>query len=116
MSKADIDAVGRGRVWTGQEAFDRHLVDHLGGLRDALAEARRVAGLPEDAPIEELPHESASLLQLALDAVGVSADERAAAALQTLPPAVQNLARSLAPLVIYDHDEALARMEYVEDF
>jgi hypothetical protein len=92
------------------------LIDHLGGLRDALKEARAVASLPDDAPIEELPRENATLLQLALDAVGVSAEERAAAAVQTLPPAVQNLARSVAPLIIYDHDEALARMEYVEDF
>jgi hypothetical protein len=55
-------------------------------------------------------------LQLALDAAGVSAEERAAAATITLPPAVRALARSIAPLVIYDHDEPLARMEYVEDF
>jgi len=116
MSKADVDAVGRGRVWTGQQAFDRHLVDHLGGLRDALREARVVAHLPDDAPIEELPQENSSLLQLALDAVGVSAEANAATALQSLPPAVRTLARSIAPLVIYDPDEALARMEYVEDF
>ncbi len=115
MSKEAIDAVGRGRVWTGQQAFDRHLIDHLGGLREALDAARAAGHLPEDAPIEELPRENQSLLQLALDAAGVSAEERAAAAI-TLPPAVRALARSIAPLVIYDHDEPLARMEYVEDF
>ena len=45
MTKADVDAVGRGRVWTGQQAFERHLVDHLGGMREAL-EAARAAGAP----------------------------------------------------------------------
>ncbi|HSY20591.1 MAG TPA: signal peptide peptidase SppA, partial [Polyangiaceae bacterium] len=115
MSKTETDAVGRGRVWTGQQAYDRHLVDHLGGLRDALREARTLASLPEDAPIEELPKENSSLLQLALDAVGVSAEVNAAA-LPSLPPALQTLARDVAPLVIYDPNEALARLEYVEDF
>jgi len=116
MSKAETDAVGRGRVWTGQQAYDRHLIDHLGGLRDALREARALASLPEDAPIEELPKENSSLLQIALDAVGVSAEDNVAAAMPSLPPAIRTLARDVAPLVIYDPYEALARLEYVEDF
>ncbi len=55
MAKADVDAVGRGKVWTGQQAYERHLVDHLGGLREALADARASAGLTDDAPIVEYP-------------------------------------------------------------
>ena len=66
MSKADIDAVGGGRVWTGQQAAERHLVDHLGGLREALADARAKAGLNDDAPIVEYPPASSSLLELSL--------------------------------------------------
>ena len=55
MTKAEVDAVGRGRVWTGQQAIERHLVDHLGGLREALEAARGAAHLPDDAPIVESP-------------------------------------------------------------
>ncbi len=113
MAKADIDAVGRGRVWLGQQAIERHLIDHLGGLREALDAAREAAHLPEDAPIDEVPHESRTLLQWALDTVGVSAEERAAGSVE-LPPAIANLARALAPLAIYRDDEPLARMEYVD--
>lgn len=45
-----IDAVGGGRVWTGQQALDHGLVDALGGLREAIAKARELAKLPTDAP------------------------------------------------------------------
>ncbi len=116
MTKEAIDAVGRGRVWTGQQALDRHLVDHLGGLRDALEAAREAGQLPDDAPIEELPNETPSLVDFVLDAAGANAEERAAAAVEVLPPAVLSLARAVAPFIIYDPDEALARMEYVDAF
>ena len=36
----DIDKVARGRVWTGRQALDLGLVDALGGLDEALSEAR----------------------------------------------------------------------------
>ncbi|HVD53148.1 MAG TPA: signal peptide peptidase SppA [Propionibacteriaceae bacterium] len=48
---ADIEAVARGRVWTGRDALEAGLVDELGGLRDAVRIARERAKLPEDAPV-----------------------------------------------------------------
>jgi protease IV len=39
-----------GRVWTGAEALGRGLVDENGGYRTALARARELAGIAEDAP------------------------------------------------------------------
>ncbi|NLG59806.1 MAG: signal peptide peptidase SppA [Gammaproteobacteria bacterium] len=42
-----IDEVARGRVWSGAQARDRGLVDELGGLGDALADAARRAELEE---------------------------------------------------------------------
>jgi protease-4 len=48
---ADIEAVARGRVWTGRDALESGLVDELGGLRDAVRIARQRANLPEDAPV-----------------------------------------------------------------
>lgn len=51
---ADIDAVARGRVWTGRDAVAAGLVDELGGLRDAVRIARTRAGLPDDAPVSAL--------------------------------------------------------------
>jgi protease-4 len=115
MTKEQVDAVGKGRVWTGQEALDRHLVDHLGGLREALEAAREAAYLPEDAPIVELPRENDSLVQKLFTAVtGTGGGDSAEAAVAVLPPAVRDLARAVAPLVVYRSDEPLARMEWVE--
>lgn len=40
-----IDAIARGRVWSGAQAKDRGLVDDFGGLRDAIAGAAALAHL-----------------------------------------------------------------------
>jgi protease-4 len=47
----DVEAVARGRVWSGRDAVEIGLVDELGGLRDAVRIARERAGLPADAPV-----------------------------------------------------------------
>ena len=47
MDAARVDAVARGRIWSGEDARARGLVDALGGLPEAVAEARRRAGVPE---------------------------------------------------------------------
>lgn len=53
---AEIEAIARGRVWTGRDALAHGLVDELGGLRDAVRIARLRAGLPEDAPVRRPGH------------------------------------------------------------
>ncbi|HZV52658.1 MAG TPA: signal peptide peptidase SppA [Candidatus Dormibacteraeota bacterium] len=50
----EILPVAGGRVWTGRQAVERGLVDRLGGLEEALAAARELAGLPADAPVVEV--------------------------------------------------------------
>jgi protease-4 len=116
MSKEAIDAVGRGKVWSGQQALQLHLVDHLGGLRQALEAARQAAFLPEDAPIIERPSEAKSLLETAVELVGGGGDAAAMeAAFEKLPPSLRAIARAVAPLMVYRSDEPLARMEWVEN-
>ena len=46
-SVAQIDAVARGRVWSGAQARERGLVDAFGGLPDAIADAATRAKLGE---------------------------------------------------------------------
>ena len=55
-TRAEIEAVARGRVWTGRDALAAGLVDSLGGLRDAVDIARSRAGLPDDAPVRPAVH------------------------------------------------------------
>jgi len=43
-----VEAVAKGRVWSGEDAKARGLVDALGGFDTALALAKQAAGLPAD--------------------------------------------------------------------
>lgn len=47
MSKDSIDHIGQGRVWTGEQALERGLVDKLGGLDVAIEEAASLAGITD---------------------------------------------------------------------
>jgi protease-4 len=47
-----IDAVAQGRVWTGRQAKQIHLVDELGGLDHAIAVAKQRAKIPADSEVE----------------------------------------------------------------
>jgi protease-4 len=78
----EIDAIARGRVWTGADARRIGLVDELGGLRDAVRIARARAGLPESAPVRHAVH--VPLLDR-LRRPRNSEDPRALAALVGLP-------------------------------
>ena len=55
MTQAQVHEIARGRVWTGADAAANGLVDHLGGLDDAVALARRKAMLPDRAPLRGFP-------------------------------------------------------------
>jgi len=44
----EIDAIARGRVWSGAQAKERGLVDQLGGLREATAAAAQAAKLGDN--------------------------------------------------------------------
>ncbi|CAI2766712.1 signal peptide peptidase SppA [Flavobacterium collinsii] len=43
MTFAQVDAIAQGRVWSGSEALKIGLVDQIGGLNDAIAEAAKIA-------------------------------------------------------------------------
>lgn len=44
---ATVDSIGQGRVWSGTDALTIGLVDEIGGLDDAIAEAARRAGITD---------------------------------------------------------------------
>ncbi|MGZ3407169.1 MAG: signal peptide peptidase SppA, partial [Polyangia bacterium] len=66
MKPGDVDAVARGHIWSGDAAIARGLVDEFGGLMDAVAEAKRRAGLGEAdrVTLEATPDEPGLLGQL----------------------------------------------------
>lgn len=108
LTTTEVDAVGRGRVWTGAQAKQRGLVDELGGLRQALAYARALARLPDHAPITELPVPETSIIGRLLGIEGLKSETLAA-----LPAELRELALALGPFVVHPPDVPLARSELV---
>ena len=53
-TKENIDVIGQGRVWSGENAIERNLVDVLGGLETAIQIAKEKAGL-DKYRIKEMP-------------------------------------------------------------
>lgn len=52
LTPAQVREIARGRVWTGQQALERRLVDHLGGFSVAVARARALAGIEDSARVQ----------------------------------------------------------------
>jgi protease-4 len=48
LSADAVESVAKGRVWTGEDAKARGLVDELGGISTALRLAKRAAGIADD--------------------------------------------------------------------
>lgn len=76
--KLTVDAVRRiaqGRVWSGRAALKHHLVDRLGGLLDAVAEAKRLSKLPASSKTAVYPRPKTWIERLQED-FGASATQR----------------------------------------
>ncbi len=48
MTYDEVHAVARGRVWSGEDAIDKGLVDEIGGFMDALEKAKELGGIDAD--------------------------------------------------------------------
>jgi protease-4 len=48
MTTDEVDTIARGRVWSGEDAYELGLVDNLGDLNDAIAAAAELAELGDD--------------------------------------------------------------------
>ncbi|MBP2453969.1 signal peptide peptidase SppA [Mycolicibacterium lutetiense] len=64
LTVEQVDAVARGRIWTGADALDRGLVDELGGLRTAITRAKVLAGLDPDTKVRVLNYPGSSWLDM----------------------------------------------------
>lgn len=64
LDPAAVDSVAQGRVWMGTDAIARGLCDATGGLADAIAEARRLAGIPADREVTVYEYPPRPLVKL----------------------------------------------------
>ncbi len=110
MAKADVDAIARGRIWSGADALDRGLVDQLGDLDAAIAAAAEIADLGDDFEVRYIEREVSPFEKFLLDmtkiakvaGVEFTAPRRASATLlDKLDRLVQDVARFNDPRGIY---------------
>jgi protease-4 len=116
-----VHAVARGRVWTGRQALEHGLVDELGGLEEAVAAARELAGLEPDAELTLRSYpRPPSLSELFFG--GERAQVRAAIARSLageiqaeLPEALLSLGRAAPAARLLEREHALALMPFEAD-
>ncbi|MEQ1503084.1 MAG: signal peptide peptidase SppA [Myxococcota bacterium] len=87
LARDDVHVIAQGRVWTGEQALERKLVDQLGGLDDAIAKAAELASVTDyavarwpaqksfvDLVLEDLESSSAPM-SVSIDVPGVDAGD-----------------------------------------
>ena len=98
MSREAVHEVAQGRVWTGEQALERGLVDELGGLDVAIARATELASIKGEPEIRRIPERRGFFEQLMAE-MERSGDPDA---LASLPGAKE----ALAPVVRLDRISA----------
>jgi protease-4 len=98
LSPDKVEAVARGRVWTGKQAKEVGLVDELGGLDVAMRVTRQELGLPTDSPLLAmlLPERRSPLEEMVRYMRG---ENEAMARLASWASVAQPLLRAAAPLL-----------------
>jgi protease-4 len=80
LAREAVDAVGKGRIWTGRQAKDLKLVDELGGLTMALGLAKKEAGIDADEEVRlDVWPRKRSFWQNLLSGSGIGLDLNSAA-------------------------------------
>ncbi|MBA2543134.1 MAG: signal peptide peptidase SppA [Deltaproteobacteria bacterium] len=111
MKKDEVDAIGRGHVYTGEQAKPIKLVNRFGGLGDAIDEAKRRMKLSPTTRVQlvELPNLPTSLFGRFGSLLGAKAD----LPLSLLDlPAVRALIRGIPLSVLVDDSRAQARLPF----
>src|SRR5262249_19098802 len=106
LPKERVEEIARGRIWTGEDALARGLVDALGGYPEALRQVRATLGLPADAPLrlEQFPPVRGLLGSLVARAFGPGDDSNDEdpwmAAVRAGVEAMQAVTRSLRTIAL----------------
>jgi len=118
LTRGRVDELGRGHIWTGDQARQRGLVDEYGGLSAAIDRASRSAGMPvrpgETPDLVILPRSDSSLLQKLASARGEAASRGDADVTTAIGPtgnaAIRGAVRLLAPVVFGPGEGIEARL------
>ncbi|MEL6346481.1 MAG: signal peptide peptidase SppA [Myxococcota bacterium] len=96
MSVEDVHEVAQGRVWTGEQALERNLVDELGSVNDAIEYAAAQAAV-EDYGILRIPQQK-TFMETLLEELAEPSDDQARALVAELPAPMRDAFRMSAQL------------------
>lgn len=114
MKPEHVDALGQGRVWTGQQAKQIGLVDEIGGLDRAIAMAKQSANIPASSDVEIVIYPPRrSLYDLFWSQMGSSNRDALYLAALAGVARVRSLGMLAAPFVLFRPGEPLALMPVV---
>jgi protease-4 len=119
LTREEVDAAGQGRIWSGVRAVELGLADRVGGLGEAIARARALAGLPDDAPAVDAEPPKGGLVDILLGALTAADDAPAAEGSADLLPFVlravdlDGTLAALAPFLALDAATPMALLPYV---
>jgi protease-4 len=113
MDKPKLLTLAGGRIWTGRQAKDAGLVDALGTLEDAIAEAKSMAKIPagEDVEYLMLPEPGNPLDALLEGKIGLKAEGDLLSLLKAVPEAKSHL-RTAENLLRMRADKVWLTMPY----
>jgi protease-4 len=118
MPKDKLEKLARGRIYTGSSAIKIGLVDELGSLDDAIAYARKQAGVGPDEKLEKLVLPKAtSPLESLLGPLDPNADAKASASalrelLHGISPELEQNLQALRVMEIFARERALTVMPF----
>lgn len=116
MTKEKLLKIASGRVWTGRQALANGLVDELGTLDDAIAGAKKFAGIDPSKEMEllVLPKASSFIDQLMEGEAKLPFGKMEISALQL--PGMEKAVRMAAPLLATRKDFVKAMLPYSVEF
>jgi protease-4 len=110
---ARVAESAEGRIFSGRDARARGLVDELGGLSDAIARARLLAGLPQDARVG-VARDSSGVLRELLQSDAPQSQAKwplvAVGSIGEIAPELGPFVASLAPLT--GHEASLCALPF----
>ncbi len=106
MTYEEIDAIGKGRVWTGTRGLEFGLIDAYGGMKEAIDEIKKLANIEKDVELVTFPKKkSVFSIEVGMETSGIK--------LNDLPKEIRILVEKIQESTFYREERILYLMPYI---